>query len=83
MIQSYNKNRKYDLIEPFCGACLAIPLAFAGAGSGVYGSSKSHGSYKKQRKIQFISIVVNFILLIISLILWWFFYIHKKCTSCR
>jgi hypothetical protein len=76
------KKNKDDIVEPFCGACLAIPLAFAGAGAGAYGS-KSKGNYKKQRNIKFISIIINLILLIISVILWWYFYIHKKCTACR
>lgn len=79
----YEKNEN-DIIEPFCGACLAIPLAFAGtgasAGAKVYGSK---GNYKKQQKIKLIAIIINIVLLIISLILWWYFYIYKKCTSCR
>jgi hypothetical protein len=35
--------------EPFCGACLAVPLAFIGVGASSYGNSskKKHKTMKK------------------------------------
>jgi len=48
-----------DIKEEFCGACLAIPVALAGASAAGYGSKKgSHKTLKKFALIGGISVTV-------------------------
>lgn len=62
--------------EPFCGACVAVPAAFVGAGiAGVGAKSKSH---RKNRKFYlFFGIFITLISIIISI---WY---YKSCSNCR
>jgi cytochrome c biogenesis protein CcdA len=65
-----------DIKEEFCGACLAIPVALAGAGAAGYGSKK--GSYKTLKKVAFIGgLTVTFIALGISI------YFICRCKECN
>ena len=47
--EKYRKNNE-DVKEGFCGACMAIPLAFAGIGASAYGSSGSRRNHKSSKK---------------------------------
>jgi hypothetical protein len=67
------ENDKQDIKEEFCGACMAVPLAFAGAGSSGAGSQMSGG--KKTALI-----VVGVILTLISIWLAWKFMFG--CKTC-
>jgi hypothetical protein len=79
--KEYKKDNE-DIIEPFCGACLAIPLAFVGIGASAYGTN-SRGSHKKKKKIMKISLIGGIFMTLLSAFLWWYFYMYKKCTECR
>lgn len=71
------RNGDEDIKEEFCGACLAIPLAFAGVGTSLYGSS-SRNKYKKQKKIALWGgIVVVVMSLAIAI------YYLCSCKDCR
>ena len=63
--------------EDFCGACVSIPIAIAGAG--LAGASTKKGKENKNvKKIMFfVGISTTIIALIIAL------YYLKKCKSCR
>lgn len=66
--------------ESFCGACLAVPLAFVGIGATSYGSS-SKKKHKKTKKIAlWTGIAVTIISLLIAIYYLW---IKKDCTSCE
>jgi Na+-driven multidrug efflux pump len=69
---------KDDVSEGFCGACLAVPLAFAGLGSSAYGSSGTRKDHKKKKKIAFWAGIVSVILSIIIAI-----YYLTSCSTCR
>lgn len=69
-----------DVIEGFCGACLAVPLAFAGVGSSAYGTSSSRGNHKKQKKI---ALFIGVLSIIISLLIAVWYLYFSKCTDCR
>ena len=64
--------------EDFCGACLAIPLAFAGVGASAYGTSSSRGKYKKQKLIILISGIVSIVISLVIAI-----YYMSTCSNCR
>ena len=74
------KNPNKDVIEGFCGACLAVPLAFAGVGASAYGSSNSRSAHKKQKKIILWSGIIS---VIISLVIAIYYLFFSKCTKCR
>jgi hypothetical protein len=57
--------------ENFCGACLTIPLAFAGAGTAIGAENKAK---LKQWAI---------ILTVVSVILTIYFVYIKKCNTCK
>lgn len=66
--------------ENFCGACLAIPFAFAGAGASAYGAN-SKKKHKKTKKIVFwVGIITTVIALIIAAYYLWF---KKDCSDCE
>ena len=68
-------NKEDDIKEDFCGACIAMPLALAGAaGTGVAGKGK-HGKNKKY--ILYIGITITIISFIVGL------YFLMKCKDCR
>lgn len=62
--------------EDFCGACLALPLAFAGAGTATATSGDTSGN-KSKSSIFFWSVVISIIGLIATV---WF--LSGDCTTC-
>jgi hypothetical protein len=72
------RNENENVKEPFCGACMAIPFAFAGIGASAYGAS-SRGQYKKQKKWALWSGIATTLLSIFIAI--YYLYI-KKCVDC-
>lgn len=63
-----------DIKEPFCGACLAVPLAIAGAGTAGAGSSKKN---KKLRKLLvWGGVIVSVISIIVAI------YFITRCQEC-
>lgn len=60
-----------DTRENFCGACLTIPLAFAGAGT-AFGAKQTVQLKKWAIIFTLVSIVVTF----------YFIYV-RKCKSCK
>ena len=69
-------NHEGEVKEEFCGACLAIPAAIAGAGAAGVGAKK--GSHDKTKKILFWGgITVTVVSAVIAII-----YL-TKCTNCR
>ena len=71
-------NNENDMKEDFCGACLAVPLAFAGVGASAYGANGSRKNYKKTKQIV---LWVGIISIVLSLII--AFYYFKNCKECR
>ena len=74
--KKYKKDGK-DVKEFFCGACLAVPLAFVGVGASAYGAS-SRGSHKKSKKIALWGGIATIIISLIIAI-----YYLTSCTNCR
>lgn len=71
-----NKYEEDDVKEPFCGSCLAVPLALAGVGvAGVGATEKSNK--KKKKMMLWGGIAVTVISVIIAII-----YL-MKCKECR
>jgi len=68
----------HAVVEGFCGACLAIPLAFAGVGASAYGASSSRGAYKKRKKIILWSGIITTLVAVAIAI-----YYMTACTKCR
>jgi hypothetical protein len=62
--------------EEFCGACLAIPLALAGAGASTVGSGGKHKN--KRRIILWVGIATVILSLVIGVYYLWI----KKCSEC-
>jgi hypothetical protein len=70
-----------EINEGFCGACISIPVALAGAGIAGYGATGSKKRYKTQKKIAFWSgLVVVLISLSIAVYYMW---IKKDCVGCH
>lgn len=69
-----------NVIEEFCGACLAVPLAFAGVGASAYGTDSSRGKHKQQKKI---ALWVGIISIVISLLIAVWYLYFSKCTNCK
>ena len=67
-----------DVKESFCGACLAIPIAFAGASASAYGSTSTRGKYKKTKQIALWGGIAT---IIISLII--AAYYLTTCSTCK
>lgn len=63
--------------EGFCGACLAIPLALAGAGVAGVGA-KQKGGHKKRRNIMLWGGIALTVISVIVTIIY-----LKNCKSCR
>jgi hypothetical protein len=59
------------LKENFCGACLTIPLAFAGAGTAI--------GAEKRAKLHKWAVILT----AVSVILTVYFVYVKKCKTCR
>lgn len=63
--------------EYFCGACLAVPLALAGAGvAGV--SSKQKGSHNTKRTIMLVGGIALTVISVIVAIIY-----LRNCKNCR
>ena len=60
-----------DIREDFCGACLTIPLAFAGAGTAI--------GAEKRAKLKQWAIIFT----VISVVLTIYFVYVKKCSTCK
>tara|TARA_Y100000389_G_C17420770_1_gene496575 strand:- start:517 stop:732 length:216 start_codon:yes stop_codon:yes gene_type:complete len=68
--------KEENVKEDFCGACLAVPLAMAGAGTAV--GTSDYKNKKKWKKILFVGgIVVAVISIIIAV---WYL---RTCKSCK
>jgi hypothetical protein len=67
-----------DTKEPFCGPCLAIPLALAGVGTATAGAAEI-GDHKKRKKILLISGIT---LTLLSAAIAVYFLFIRKCKSC-
>lgn len=65
-----------DIVEGFCPACLAVPLAVAGMSASAYGYS-SRDEYKKKKKITMIGVIITLISLIIMA-----YYYFSSCSEC-
>jgi Na+-driven multidrug efflux pump len=72
------KKGNEDVTEGFCGACLAIPFAFAGVGASAYGAS-SRGKHKKQKKIALWGGITT---IVISILIAVYYIWIKKCVDC-
>lgn len=67
-----------EVKENFCPACIALPVAFAGAGAGVYGAKNgSKGGYRKRKKMMLYAGIVTVIASLIA------YYYLKNCKSCK
>lgn len=72
----YNDNK--DIVEPFCGACLAVPLAFTGVGASMYGSGK--GTHKKRKSVIF---WIGIVTAVISILIAFYYLFLSNCSDCR
>lgn len=76
-MSNVNDNKPNDSKEEFCGACLAVPMALAGAGAAGYGA-KGNGEHKKMKQILLWGgLVVTIISIIVAL------YFLFSCKDCR
>ncbi len=71
------KPANQEIKEDFCVACLALPLAFAGAGASAYGVG-SKGKHKLQKKIMLWGGLLIVVLSVIIGITY-----AMKCKNCR
>ena len=73
-------NRKEELKEDFCPACLVVPLAFAGAGAAAAGGTMSN-KHKKWKK----ALLISGILTILMCLGFGIYYILNKdnCKECK
>ena len=72
-------SNKEDIKEPFCAACIAVPLAMVGAGASAYGANKQ-GSHKKTKQIMLWG---GLTVTLISVLVAVYFLFIKKCKTCR
>jgi hypothetical protein len=63
-----------EIREDFCGMCMAVPIALAGAG--VAGASTKK-QYEKRKSIM---IWTGVIVLLMSIFMMWY---YKDCKSCK
>ena len=67
-----------DIVEPFCGACIAAPLALMGVGASAYGAKgNSHKAYKK------VLLITGIITIVASVAVLVYYLFIKKCKGCR
>ena len=78
--ENWKKYRKgnEDVVEEFCGACLAIPFAFAGVGASAFGAS-SRGAHRNQKKIALWGGITT---IVISVLIAIYYMWIKKCVDC-
>ena len=67
-----------DVRENFCGACLAVPMAFVGVGATAYGADGSKGKHKDLKKTM---LIVGILSILISAAV--AIYFLKFCKKCR
>ena len=72
--------KEKEIREDFCGACLAVPLAFAGVGASAYGSGGSRKKHKSQKKI---AMLVGIISILVSIGVAVYYLYIKDCSNCR
>ena len=65
-------------VEEWCGACLAVPLAFAGVGASAYGADASRKNHATRKKIAFWGGIVSVILSLAIAV-----YYLMSCDRCR
>jgi amino acid transporter len=75
----YDKISHNKIKEPFCSACLAVPLAFAGAGISAYGSNKVDKKKKRKRILMWSGVFVVFIAILVIV---YVYGIKKECETC-
>jgi nitrate/nitrite transporter NarK len=73
-------SKKEEIKEDFCPACLAIPLAFVGAGAAAAGGTISD-KHKKWKK----TLLVSGILTLLMCVALGIYYLMNKdnCTECK
>lgn len=64
-----------EVREDFCGMCMAVPIALAGAG--VAGGLSSKKDYQNRKRV---IIYTGVIVLVISMFLLWY---YQDCSSCK
>lgn len=70
-----------DIEEGFCGLCLTVPLAFAGAGASAYGASGSKKTHKTAKKV---SLWAGVVAIVTSVLIALYYLIFKKdCKACK
>lgn len=69
-----------DIKEDFCPACLAVPLAMAGAGAGIAGTMDKGKKHKTQKKMLVWVGVLTVVFAVLFIIYYKFI---KKCEECR
>jgi len=74
-----DKKDEKDIKETFCPACIAVPLAMAGAGASSLGANQS-SNYKKRKQILLWGGISTTVL---SLIIVIYYVWIKDCKSCR
>ena len=76
-----------EVKEGFCGACLAVPLALAGASAGAAGrgADSERGEYRKRKKllmnIGIVSIVASIIIAVYFLCFAKWYICKRRCYS--
>jgi hypothetical protein len=68
--------------ENFCGACLAVPLIFAGGGLAAAGGL-SDAEKKEAKKKRMYTIWFGIITTILSIIAYVYFRYYAGCTECQ
>lgn len=71
------KNSK-EVQEDFCPACVAVPLAFAGAGAAGVGMNKKGGRQKYKKMLLYIGVPTAIISILVAVYFLWI----KKCEEC-
>jgi hypothetical protein len=66
--------------EEFCGACLALPLAFAGAGAATAGATQSDQHKKRKKILLWTGVGMLGIALLVGFIM---AFNKKGCRTCR
>ena len=74
--QDTKNNEDGNIKESFCGACLAVPLALAGAGAAGVGAKKDGSNKKMKNILLWGGIAVTVLSVIIAII-----YL-MKCKTC-
>lgn len=67
------------VVENFCGACIAAPLALAGVGVSASATSKN-GDHRKNKKKK---LVIGLLLTILPLLYIIYKVFFQKCSECK